>query len=116
MHDPSEAAKARDFITIYSLALESHLLDLPFSGPDRATFYFTERDPETVSADMAEAERVFSDLFGVPFEPADVWGSNGARRHCTATLKSGLFLVLVAKAEHMGALDADVRELAEMAA
>lgn len=110
MKDPSCAAKARDFITIYSLALESPVLDLPFSGPDRASFYFLDRDPEAVPGDMAAAEQVFSGIFGVPFGAADVWSSNGTRRHCTAELKSGLFLILVAKAEHMADEDADAEE------
>lgn len=115
MNDPGCAAKARDFITIYSLALETPALNLPFCGPDRATFYFIDREPEAARTDIATAMRVFGEIFGVTFEPSDVRTSNGADRHHEARLTSGLFLILVAKAEHMQDEDAVARELAAVA-
>src|SRR4051812_38037199 len=101
MHDPDRAAKARDFITIYDRTLRTPALPLPFSGPDRAAFYFTDREPEAARADIATARQVFGEIFGVTFEHRDVWTSNGANRHYEAELTSGLFLVLVAKTAHM---------------
>jgi hypothetical protein len=117
MHDPTDAAKARDFITIYSLALQTPALDLPFSGPDRAAFYFIDRGPEAAREGIAAARQVFGEIFGVTFAWRDVWTENGARRHYAASLTSGLSLVLVAKAAHMRdeALEDAGRELAEVA-
>ena len=121
MNDPGREAKARDFEKIYQITGETAALPLPFAGPDRASFYFIDRDADAARRDVETAKRVFAGAFGVTFRWRDLWTGNGTRRQYKATLlPSGLDLVLMAKAAHMQDEDdaegAGVRELAEVAA
>ena len=117
MKDPTEdcAAKARDFIRIYEITGVTPALPWPFTGPDRAAFYFIDRDADEAREAVATAKRIFADAFGAVFGWHDEWTPNGRRRQYKATLPSGLDLVLMAKASQMQDED-DTEDAAELVA
>src|SRR6185437_10973767 len=114
--DPApHAALFRDFHKIYDLTEITPGLPMPFTGPDRAAFWFTAIAHADEARDaVATAKRIFADALGAVFAWKDVWTENGARRQYDALLPSGLQVVLTAKAEHMQ--DEDAEELAAVAA
>lgn len=117
MHDPDDAARAADLIRIYRVALKSPVLSLPFSGPDRSAFYFTDREPGAVRQDVETAKQAFAEGLGATFgDPHDEQAPNGINRLHEAELPSGLKVVLIARAEHMQDQDGAVRELAGIGA
>lgn len=116
MNDPDRAGKIRDIIRIYEIAGVTPGLPMPFTGPDRAAFYFIDSRPDAAREAVAMARRVFADAFGAVFGYQDIWTESGARRQYKATLPSGLDIVLMAKAEQMQDEDDAARELQAAAA
>ena len=117
---PDRADRIRDLIRVYEITAVTPGLPVPFGGPDRAAFYFTDGEATAAREVVATAKQAFAGALGAVFGWRDIWTSGGARRQYKATLASGLDIVLMAKAEHMqdedGTEDAGVRELAEVAA
>lgn len=116
MHDPTPALAARidDIQAVYRLVKETPApgLPMPFTGPDRAAFWFiTITRAEDARDAVAQAKAVFADRLGAVFGWKDVWTENGTRRQYEALLTSGLSIVLTAKAEHMQDEDAEAGEL-----
>lgn len=103
MHDPTanDAAKAADFITIYQIVPVIPSLPWPFTGPDRAAFYFVDARPDVAREAVAMAKQVFAGAFGAVFGYRDIWTENGTRRQYKARLESGLAIVLMARADQM---------------
>lgn len=97
----TRTARLRDRIAIDEIALAHPELPVPFTGPDRAAFYFIDHSPEAARERVAKAKQVLGEAFGVTFGWHDERASNGMRRQYTAELPSRLKVVLTAKAEHM---------------
>lgn len=99
---PEHAALFRDFHKIYDLTEITPGLPMPFTGPDRAAFWFTAIAHAGEARDaVATAKRIFGDALGAVFAHRDIWTENGPRRQYEALLASGLAVVLTAKTEHM---------------
>lgn len=112
MHDPDHAARAADLIRIYEITRDTPALPLPFAGPDRAAFYFIDREPGGARQDVETAKQIFIRAFGVTFGWHDEQAPNGMNRLYEAELRpSGLKVVLIARAEHMQDDTEDAREL-----
>jgi hypothetical protein len=104
---PDRAGRIADFARIYEITGRAPGLPMPFTGPDRAAYWFTaETNPEAAREAVALARRVFAEAFGVTFRYRDILTGNGMRRQYEAVLGSGVQVVLTAKAEHMRDEDA----------
>jgi hypothetical protein len=105
---PEHAGRFRDIHRIYDLVETTRGLPMPFTGPDRAAFYFHAiAHAEDARSAVAAAKAVFAAELGAVFAWKDVWASNGTRRQYDALLPSGLEIVLTARAEHMQDEDED---------
>lgn len=114
MKDPTaeRAARAADLIRIYEITRDTPGLPLPFAGPDRAAFYFIDREPAAAREAVESAGQVFTRAFGVTFGWHDEQAPNGMNRLFEAELRpSGLKVVLIARAEHMQDETEDAGEL-----
>lgn len=99
---PEHAGKIREIIRIYQIVMVTAGLPMPITGPDRASFWFSNIvHAEDARASVATARRIFADAFGAAFSYHDVETDNGTRRMYEALLPCGLMIVLTAKAEHM---------------
>ena len=96
-------------------------LPLPFSGPDRSSFFLTDRTPQDAREAVGAAKRLFTEQLGVEWGKRYAQYSNGLRAVWFATLDGGLLVELVVKAEDVDGYEdedtgAQVPELAGAAA
>jgi hypothetical protein len=93
------AARLADLQAVLLVITRCADLPLPFTGPDRATFWLTSMGRQ----DAREAVRAARDLFaaelGVTWEKRYALHSNGKRVIFWAELDGGLLIELVGRAE-----------------
>ena len=119
-HPAERAARLADLRAVLA-AIKGSDLPLPFSGPDRSAFYFTDRTPQDAREAVGAAKRLFTEQLGVEWGKRYAQYSNGLRAVWFATLDGGLLVELVVKAEDVDGYEdedtgAQVPELAGAAA
>ena len=118
-HPAERAARLADLRAVLAVIKASDL-PLPFSGPDRAAFYFTDRTPQDAREAVGAAKRLFTEQLGVTWDKRYALHSNGRRVIFFAALDGGLLVELYARAADVdGSEDEDagaqVPELAGVA-
>ena len=96
---PAPPGRFTEIRTIYNIVQVTPGLPMPFTGPDRAAFWFTHIPAEDARNAVTTARLVFADAFGVTFTPRLEQASNGPRRVYQALLPSGFAITLWVKAE-----------------
>ena len=110
----SRTARLADMQAVLYVTKAHPDLPLPFTGPDRAAFYFTVNTaPRDAREAVEEAKHVFAAELGVTFSRRNAQHGNGLRAIFWAQLDSGLLIELVVRAEDVE--DLDERELAQAA-
>ena len=113
------AARLADLRAVLA-AIKPTDLPLPFSGPDRAAFYFTDRTPREAREAVGAAKRLFTEQLGVEWAKRYAQHSNGLRVIFWAKLDGGLDVELYIRAEDVDGYEdhdagAQVPELAGVA-
>ena len=96
-------------------------LPLPFSGPDRSSFFLTDRTPQEAREAVGAAKRLFTEQLDVEWDIRYAEHSNGTRAIYWARLGGGLDIELYIRAEDVDGYEdhdagAQVPELAGAAA
>ena len=117
--EPVRSARLADLRAVLA-AIKGSDLPLPFSGPDRSAFYFTDLAPQAAREAVGAAKRLFTEQLGVEWGKRYAQYSNGLRAVWFATLDGGLLVELVVKAEDVDGYEdedtgAQVPELAGVA-
>ena len=118
--EPVRSARLADLRAVLA-AIKGSDLPLPFSGPDRSAFYFTDLAPQAAREAVGAAKRLFTEQLDVEWDIRYAQYSNGLRAVWFATLDGGLLVELVVKAEDVDGYEdedtgAQVPELAGAAA
>jgi hypothetical protein len=96
---PAErAARLADLRAVLAVIKPTDL-PLPFSGPDRSAFYFTDRTPREAREAVGAAKCLFDEQLGVTWHKRYAQHSNGRRVIFFAKLDGGLMVELVGRAE-----------------
>jgi len=119
-HPPERAARLADLRAVLAVIKASDL-PLPFSGPDRSAFYFTDKAGQDAREAVGAAKRLFAEQLGVTWDKRYALHSNGRRVIFWAKLDGGLLVELYARAADVdgtgdGDTGAQVPELAGTAA
>ena len=116
--EPVRSARLADLRAVLA-AIKGSDLPLPFSGPDRSAFYFTDRTPQDAREAVGAAKRLFTEQLGVEWGKRYAQHSNGLRVIYVAKLDGGLDVELYARAADVDISDDDagaqVPELAGVA-
>ena len=119
-HPAERAARLADLRAVLA-AIKGSDLPLPFSGPDRSAFYFTDLAPQAAREAVGAAKRLFTEQLDVEWDIRYAEHSNGTRAIYWARLGGGLDIELYIRAEDVDGYEDDdagaqVPELAGAAA
>ena len=117
--EPVRSARLADLRAVLA-AIKGSDLPLPFSGPDRSAFYFTDLAPQAAREAVGAAKRLFTEQLGVEWGKRYAQHSNGLRVIYVAKLDGGLDVELYIRAEDVDGYEdhdagAQVPELAGVA-
>ena len=116
--EPVRSARLADLRAVLA-AIKGSDLPLPFSGPDRSAFYFTDLAPQAAREAVGAAKRLFTEQLDVEWDIRYAQHSNGLRVIYVAKLDGGLDVELYARAADVDISDDDagaqVPELAGVA-
>ena len=111
--EPVRSARLADLRAVLA-AIKGSDLPLPFSGPDRSAFYFTDLAPQAAREAVGAAKRLFTEQLDVEWDIRYAEHSNGTRAIYWARLGGGLDIELYIRAEDVDT-GAQVPELAGVA-
>ena len=77
-HPAERAARLADLRAVLAVIKPTDL-PLPFSGPDRSAFYFTDRTPQDAREAVGAAKRLFTEQLDVEWDKRYAEHSNGTR-------------------------------------